>query len=477
MKEKKKLKFSDIFIGAGLLGIALYVCYLIYVPTMELINANKTTAKLEETTVKGDVYIYSEEEKEEFREIALAMQEELVSKHNLKPGDDFTGPSFTWSDYEDLLAQRAEGWEDDGFTMEFIAEGDMLQPRQVDATKRYQASSLKPGHIFNEDLSLKDPSVFFGFTSVGETNTDDWKEEYPLILTEYKDYFVGALKNLDNQYKNQENNDLGEIINNEIKANPSLLDPSLPLDNGKEYLRGFTMGAQYIIYSDFIDHKDSSYINPLLAFLHVNPNYFHIFQSYNNGIKVNYDPFPEEYNYFKDNQNYFTTYVPSKITKIDDKTFIVDVEVDKPVDKIGATQIYKAIYRHFVEDEINPITFENCKLDLSVRINYKGNINHYMLPDFIFDSLTPTLIQLPNNNHNNISTKFGSMIGVPDWYPNEEAQQWVNDYFAKESEAYLSNSQFSIFDTIKEISNKYNAEYDDVENVIMSYYYRRIMNY
>ena len=63
----------------------------------------------------------------------------------------------------------------------------------------------------------------------------------------------------------------------------------------------------------------------------------------NYGKEKKLDYYPDEYNYFNDHNNYFFYYYPTRVEKIDERRYLVDIETSDIPTKYATELIYYQI--------------------------------------------------------------------------------------------------------------------------------------
>lgn len=207
------------------------------------------------------------------------------------------------------------------------------------------------------------------------------------------------------------------------------------------------------------------------------------FNSVNLGKYEKLDYYPEEFNYFANHDNYFFYYYPTRVEKVSDNKYLIDVETSLPATRLAIEEAFYQITsnfnRNYGTDFEDPYFKDyDSKFDIIVRIN-NTNMNKGMILDYAMGSvLYPNLL-----GDSYISGDFSSYDRVTDkglrcsealdyisWYPNEEAQKLLSVYFTYAKEAFDSDSFFSIVETIERSAKDLNMELADAKKIIYSYY-------
>lgn len=447
--EDKGIKLGSILVVAILLGIIGFAGYATYdawkknkeIEEAIVHNDPQTVLKLEDLP-DGYTYIYSEEQKAELREQALKIQEKDIKKYDLFPGLPQyiafilrTDEERASDDFTDWMKNRDGKMHDS-----YFAEENIDHIYDIETTDDL-------GTVFNDDLSLKLIRPFIGFTSVGEDELE-YAGGY--------NYFKERLEEYDSKYAYSENG-----LYKQLKQIVDHSDESLAYANVTEI--GITS-----IYRSMFDEK-TKYIHPFVSITRYGIPY----DVFEDGSPANYEEILNKYNYYNTNNSYYTTYVPSKVTKVNWNTYIVDLETDKPIDIFASSTAINMIGHYFTPCLYYvPETGKWCvrelrdnSLNLIVRINYEGDAAKELFPaaysnitsEYLGDDFTYDLAEFN--------------VGL--WYPNEESQEWYDRFYSKLSEAYENEEPFPIFDEIKAMSEEYGVDYKTMEIVVL-YRWREI---
>ena len=483
-ESKKKRSKITILIILVLIGVVGYVGYELASYFVEQNTANSLNEKLQTVEV-GHTYTYSEEEKEAFRQEAQKVMDKQVAEKDLKPGESY----------------YVKGLEGEGYGFEGINEYDFMDGvayvlqrssffynNNLITNWEYSGDNMNAGSFFNEDLSLRHPELFYGYASIsvpygelGATegfNEEDVKEWNQESFNE----FVAIMKGFDNKFKNSSNGELLEFLNklgdmNTVFSNESSIAKLSGVDNLEDYL----LGTDYYKYLTWLSEDSKNSINALSTFVQLEPNYFNTLNNtvsnelfeFDEPLVKNYELYPDKYNYFTENKDYFTLYVPSSISKIGEHTYLVEVEVDRPIDNLGYGMIMGGFYTKIKASE-SELHLDDIGVDVIVKAVYKNDPNKVNSLGFGYGDIL-------HNNHEAIYNIDGKTVFAASnalsgtsrfWYPSEEAMLWANDYFARANEAYENDLYFSIFETILDLSNEYDVPENDMISVIMSCYYR-----
>lgn len=496
MQENKKKKSSGMWIF--LLILILVIGYFVYDAYFKD-NAKHNQEIVNSEIQIGTVYEYTEEEIQEFLSKA-EQQLEIDKMYGLEPGYDIDTwkkygkePEETSSFYLDAIITYYDSYynlaEKDGM----IYEGNKNEYDRLPSQIKYKVNKLKASDAFNDDLSLKIADAFYGYSSVGNPwfpiiryNEEKGKEE-AYIPSSAKDYIGGYQNNimrfkpeieaLDRAYKNGDNA-LMEVMNTvnltaagytpeECYGGCALfknLYRNFTSTNSMNPLQTYLMG-QYQWNDDVADGR----IN-LIKDLTINSNDMLI------------DYFPDEYNYFADHDHYFFYYYPTRVEKIDERTYLVDIETTDVASRYAVEQIYYNICGNFIKRYRNQATgltlydeyFE--KMDIIIRVNNtnmnKGMVLDYSMGSVLYPELSYPTDFFPENWVDDFhlrSSMKTSPAGIP-WYPNEEAQELLEHYFTYAKKAYDNNSYFSFIESINSAAKEVGMDVEDAEKVVYSYY-------
>ena len=490
-EPKKKRSKITILLVIILVGVVVYAGYSIAKPYIQQYIGKQGNAALESLKV-GETYTYSEEQKEEFRQKATELMEKQVAEKDLKPGESYYIKD-SWDEYKKgAIEAGVELFAEDPNDESLITgEEDALINELMGAYSfsnagytsfKYDSHTLEAGNLFNEDLSLKEPDLFYGYTGVGETSKavlNDYK------LNEGKDdslkYSLTALNHLEDKFLNSKDGELYNYLDDIYRHGADMAS----YGQGKYYsnenannLEKCLVGADFLAVKAWLDASGSSYIKTLSSYLNFKmgfgiPGYYSyntIMSDYNGSLKYSKANFnPKEYNAYLENENYFVTYVPSAISKVGEHTYIIDLEVDKPVDTLALAIIKNNMMANIKNHWDEEINLEDVKLDVMVRIVNKGTPNLNKNINFgVFDIMMDTEY-ITNINGDTISSDYYT---IKTWFPNEEAIVWIEDYFSQINDAIENNKKLSVFDTIEDIADNYDVPVDDVVSVIFSCYYQ-----
>ena len=285
---------------------------------------------------------------------------------------------------------------------------------------------------------------------------------------------IYATKCIDEAFKNSTDAELYEYLNNLYKENPDLIYTSARNYFSKdvlENLEDYLIGSEYYYVRNWLSEDSQNSANALLSFIKsgagVGSNHYEIVDQYGPVSKIVGDVYadPLDYNYYIDNHDYFVTYVPSSVSKLSDKTYIVDIEVDKPIDELGASIIRSNFLTAIKNNDNDTSNLKDIDLRVLVRIKYSKAPN---LSEFfnlgVFDIINNS-DYLVNADGKTVYSFFSN--GYP-WYPSEEALVWAEDFYTLAKEAYDNDTYFSIFETISDLSKKYGISENDMTSVIFS---------
>ncbi len=478
-EPKKKRSKLVIFTVILLIAIVGYVGYKIarpYVMTMLGSNRVETIEKLE----VGKTYVYSEEQKAEFREAANRLKDKQVAERDLKPGDNYNLKEF-WDSYTEAgFVEEDYGGDKGAEEFGYISNLENHY-RSEDREIVYYTEDINEGVYFNEDLSLAEPNLFYGYTSVG--NSYYAKRGFPGEEDKKQNEFALFVRNieiLDEKYKNTTNNDLRDFLQKQYEQDFYIFNMNNRVFNSMEDLEGYVIGPQKYAFSKWYGEVKKNSSNALQTFLFMKPQEINY-----KGVPFTYDVnpnkelsdvtlYPEEYNSFFEKNNYFATYVPHSVTKMEDDVYLIKIEVDQELDRLGVAMILKDLYLNFAKSHIGEnieVNIEDIKFDVMVQIQYKDDLSNGLVVDYgIYDIQNRNQLYDIDGEYamatNSIMSNTMSM-----WFPDEEAQVWVAEYFDIAKEAYDNDSHFSIFDTISDLADKYDVPEKDMKSVIMSYYY------
>ena len=446
----------------------------------------------------GTVYKYSDEEIQEF--ISEAEQQlEMDKKYGLEPGYDIN----TWNKYKD--GKFNQMWYDEESIKEYDVKiyDNYYITKKVDGAYfssamgfvdivsgqvKYKVNKLKAKDAFNDDLSLKIADAFYGYASVGEPYLPIVFSDKIYDEKDAKSYFTGARQNLerfmseiealDAKYKND-----GEVLLNKLNSlmlrdNDNLNGKIGGVQLFKDLYRNYTSTNSMNALQTFLASKYEIIYRPegywkLVEDLNIN---------YGKEEKLNY--YPDEYNYFNDHDHYFFYYYPTRVEKIDERRYLVDIETSDIPTKYATEMIYYQItinfnrrYRNLFEDAIDYDTYKE-KMDIIIRIN-NNKMNKGMLLDNSMGSvLYPEVnVGMDKNGFEENITDWGlrTIVSEPrnnhiTWYPNEEGQELLEHYFTYAKDAFDSDSYFSIVETIEKSAEEIGMELSDAKSILYSYY-------
>ena len=444
---------------------------------MEKENAENKAAIFNETS-DGTTYVYSEEDIETFKAAAEKLMNKEVAAFDLKPGEN---------KLRKLQAEAAEYAFQEMLESGFLTEEEAAEAREskslmysgtvsdLSDEDHYVHSNvnLTAADLFNEDLSLIDPYIFYGYTSVDNPSLEIMRSDEDFIRT-FND-FVFALKTLDERYKDS----------SALRSFKSWLDIDSDLgfidgnDPESETMPKYAEGAIYVLWNEWLSSEKENSMNPYLKYFRVGERFERISNTLSwvekarrkeNDV-VNYEPLSSEFNYWEANESsYFTVYYPTKITKLSDFMYVVDIETEKPIDAYGAANLATNI-RSYIEKQTQLFTCDNFQ----VVIRVKDSIYHDMNAGILLTDIANDMFYY--NDERNLpegvspATGNGYRYDFMNWEPSEEVRPWVDEYFSIAAEAYEKDERFSIFETIEYVADKFDADYDDVECVIMSCYW------
>jgi len=432
--------------------------------------------KLEQSTVKealenaenGTTYVYSDEEIATFKEEATKIMNKEVEEFDLQYGEGKIPKlqkEYEISDFLKSLVTKGEWTEAEAYqTIENVKLNANYTNNDL-SNSRYAiySSASKAEDIFNKDLSLKDAYAFYGYTSVNKPSVDALRKS-PYLSKEFN-YFVTALKIFDEKHKD----------NSVKKVVEKLVDYDEAFIKARENPQ-IRIGALQALHQQWESENKENSMNPLQRLLrvekleYIEENLGHIyFTRLSEKDYVEYDPFPSEYNYWETNEaEYFTVFYPKTVTKLNDLTYIIEINTEKPVDRYGATIIAQNIQCRFAKNMEVQYTGEEL---FKVIVKVNDEIFHDMNSGIV---MTDVVNGMNVWNKDNIVYVYSENTQLPQWHawtPNDEARPWVDAYFSAAAKAYEEDSYFSIFETIEQVAEEFDVNYEDVENVIMSCYF------
>ena len=473
-KAKETLKIISIVVIVMIIFTGIFVAPFLYAKFKGDLKDSENK-EFNTTVSSGTTYFYSEEDVAKFKSEAEKIMNAEVKRFNLEPGV----PKIIKLQREAGEEGEREALERGFITQKIIDEdrentkynyhysaSDLSDPKY----RVYKNSELSAVDVFNDDLSLKDDYVFYGYTSVANPSLERLRTNQ-YFLMEFSD-FVFALKDMDQRYKNDSSKN---IVNQLIDYDEDFI--SLGNTQDKE-IPEYTTGGVKVQWLEWLNDDKNNSMNPLLKLFKINEKITKVGSTYgmiNNIYKkenVPYEPLCAEFNYFEiDENNYFTTYYPVSTEKISDNIFIVNIETDKPVDIYGAVIVAQNI-RSRIEKRNMQYTGENFNVVIRVNDNvFHGMNSGLLMTDIVNDMYIIDTDYGDNGGYLIESSQNIRLNNYMFWTPSEEVRPWVDEYFSIAAEAYKNDSYFSIFETIEQVADKYGADYLDVENVIMSCYF------
>ena len=481
-EEKEKHTIPQLLVIGAFIFAAVYFAGKGIIKVKDTVIAKQDNEILSSEVADGTVYAYSEDEKNN-----------LVAKYGDKDKEyrgllkNFTG--FKMKDYWtdvfmysiDLVPEEKDMFDDmldmDMYSNDYYFAQRLSQmndstffSKLIDGAKVkgiYNRVEVSAGDVFNEDLTLKRPDLFTGFVKNYGAHHSDKIIDFGTNDYEFN-VFVNNLKALDNAFASSN----GVMLNSQLDEHMLTVKHNVLLecpDDLDNYVNNRAYKAKKYCS---MDTGDFISVNKLQALLQAGSNNNRFISSGNN------NPNNLEGLTFADSQfNYFNNdihnqekiyFYPSQVEKVNDDQYIITIETTAPVDKTSHETIFALCGANFgkiqYEEDDYTAVFNKNGFDISLRIKYKD--------DRSYDMATINDNQLSLNNLYTNKDYYGSRtVCEIEWYPNEEAQVWVDDYFARAKEALDNNEQFSFFQTIRDVADDNNANYKDVEGVIMTYYY------
>ena len=179
--------------------------------------------------------------------------------------------------------------------------------------------------------------------------------------------------------------------------------------------------------------------------------------------------FPNEYNLFNEIGNdYIINYYPEKV-ELNNNVLKITLKIDNPItDSLQTVDIVNKI-SHYFSDEMNVGKIEK-NFDLIIAFDY-NNISCNVFDEF--DSRSLFSEGFKEDEYNDLVILYDR---AP-WYPNEEAQKIIKNVFTNISENFVNDTQYSIFNEIKKVSEQENIEYEKVEEIVMNYLWQSFMSW
>lgn len=496
MQENKKNKGS----GMWIFLLIIFVCCGVVVYTAffkdKIGEANSEPSRIE----VGTVYEYTDEEVQNMIDLASKQLEEDKLRYKIKPGYSILDWKKLGDNPLEKNPERKENFQDNEVVIDdayyyyekdgkTIWTGQFGHDEKLPSEVKYKNTKMKESNSFNDDLSLKIADAFYGYGSVGNPYyylvlenplgqyLERGKTAKDYVLSYQSDYenFMGIIEAMDEMYKNNNEQLLSGINRLSIKD----------IDN----LQQDAYGGTKLFKEIYRDLSSVNSMNPLQTILASNYNwnlyYYDLIDlgSVNLGKYEKLDYYPEGYNYFAYHNNYFFYYYPTRVEKVSDNKYLIDVETSLPATRLAIEEAFYQITSNFnrnygTDFEAPYFKDYDSKFDIIVRIN-NTNMNKGMILDYAMGSvLYPNLL-----GDSYISGDFSSYDRVTDkglrcsealdyipWYPNEEAQKLLSVYFTYAKEAFDSDSFFSIVETIERSAKDLNMELADAKKIIYSYY-------
>ena len=499
----KKKKSSGMWIF--LLILILPIGYFVYDTYFK--DDTKHNQQIVKSDIEvGTVYEYSDEEIQEF--ISEAEQRlEADKKYGLEPGYDIDTwkkyggkelPEGFWPDDYPGIDTYYDSYyflsERDGYVLESnINNLDNRVPSQI----KYKVDNLKAADVFNDDLSLKIADAFYGYSSVGDPwfplvkypNSNDYSVYEIYRPSSARDYvkgywdifekFKAEIEAIDKAYKDK-GTALMDVMNN---VNLETV--------GKTYGDGGCYGGCTLFKDLYRNFTSINSMNPLQTYLmgqyKWNDDNMDGRIVLLEGLNINQndkmtDYYPEEYNYFSNHDHYFFYYYPTRVEKIDERTYLVDIETSNVANRYAIEQIYYNICGNFLKKYRDATTdftlYEDYfeKMDIIIRINNtdmnKGMVLDYSMGSVLYPELSTSTEDFPTSTISDTHLRsYMNMdpAGIP-WYPNEEAQELLKHYFTYAREAYDNDSYFSFTETIEKSAKEVGMDIEDAEKIVYSYY-------
>lgn len=481
------------------IGIAVVYCIINLIdPIKNVINDNinnqeeKQRAEDANPIIEqyndGFIYEYSKEEIENFKKLIIAQLEEEKVSINVKPGQmrDSAGMAS-------ISAYSTDKDRDDyAYNIIFTTFGDYID---------YDPKELKPGDMFNENLSLSKPDLFYGYASVGSNDIDldklniDYSTEY--LNDGNFEYFISFLEEKGNP-EEFDGDKLYEELTDFIFNNKDILTSQ------------YKIGGSKLIYDKWKNLDNKNYLNVLHSFLRIRP--YTDGRIVNKFINEDVDANLDEYNFFVENKDpYFFYFYPTRIEKVNKSTYAIDIETTAPFTQRAMLMIITQIMNNFYTENQDYIKYQSnttieeyndkCNkemlqkeiritdvvdFDIIIRIN-KTDLNKNLLiegtevsvfyPRALIEN-TDDALSLYNYVYDdftvNSSTKKATLQFEIPWYPNEKARQVIKNYFGKINVLIENNENKTLNEVMKEVSDELDISLKDVKSIIYSYYYKYV---
>ena len=458
--EKRNKVILALLVVLAIGGVAGYFGYQYYLTQKGIsdgyISPEPTLPPIEQKTFEelpvGVIYEVPEELQEQYLKAAKAKYEK----------------------YKDLGSQQE---------MTVNHPGNFLEKRE-DVTPR---RNEKPSDMLNDDMSLRYPDMFYGFVIHNQEKTqegEDWFFEVPLRLFKEENTASNKMNQIlfiEDYYKN--NGKIGEFYQNRGGFD-------------KEYFNGITDSSlskypylttvELAINSGLIKlSKDQGILKTLFTTMYFPSLGYTGEDQYDIAKRIMYNHTTEHFKEadnvkgFIDKYNardelpdtYPIFFYPTKVWKIDEKTIVVDIQVDgaRGMNMFDTFEMLTKL----VQANLTTITEE---YEVYEYPEYNKDNTYLVMGRFFNSDLTqgilPDLGYYPINYFGLDSTFIGdsSFLKGNFYVFNEKAEGFLRDYYSILKEKLENNEMPSTREMLKQAAKENNISYNDAMEIFITHY-------
>lgn len=285
--------------------------------------------------------------------------------------------------------------------------------------------------IFYANLKPRNLNDYLGAMFIFDKKTDsssDYEEMYRIFCVNYLSMSdeinsIDRLALISNIKNNQIDERYFELIDMYINSEPTYYDL---IHNNLMYF-----GSDTFYYS--LQYQDRKYANDM----------------------NNYIFGPSQYNDANIVDKSMVAFIPTKISKINDNNYLIDISVDGPITNEYLSALKYHIGRLWKQKnrgdyDINKNHLFMKIIDVRIEDDKFGGYGIYCL-----DTIDG----------------YGKSFDIFSWYPNNEGIQLINEYFRIVNEQVSINENIDPEKILKTIANNNNLNYYDVANCVLSYIY------
>lgn len=360
--------------------------------------------------------------------------------------------------------------------------GNYLETRE-DVTPR---RNEKPSDMLNEDMSLRYPDMFYGFVIHDQELTQEGEDRFYLSFREtYKedntcsnkmnqilfveDYYSNGGKIAYNAFPGGFDQEYLEYLTgSDISNYPYITTTKLAIDSGLMKLskdQGILKTLFTTMYFPALAYTGEDQYDTAKRIMQIhNTQYFH--------EADDVEGFSDKYNARNEVEDIYPIFFyPTKVWKIDDKTIVVDIQVEN-ANNMNKFDTFEMLTK-LVQANLTTITEEYEVYEFP---DYDKENTYLVMGRFFNSDLTqgilPDLGYYPINYFGLDSTFIGGSGYLNGNYYvfNDKAKEFLRDYYSILKEKLANDETPSTREMLKQSAKENNISYDDAMDIFITHY-------